>query len=160
MTSYTNKSVSLYLEKQQFSVRIKSVEGLEPPVLGQRVCDLHDVVLGHGARGARAELVEEVRLHKQQLLEVLLTPGDDVLLVVVVYLLPLELGQRLPAGPAHEEHPHLVQLLAGCHVASLLQQLLELLPQPGNNTVQFVGKHHYSHRRRAYSTFNIHQNKI
>ena len=89
MTSYTNKSVSLYLEKQQFSVRIESVEGLEPPVLGQRVCDLHDVVLGHSARRARAELVEEVRLLEQQLLEVLLAPGDELLLVVVVYLLPL-----------------------------------------------------------------------
>lgn len=127
----------LYLEKQQLPVCIESVQSLEPAVLGERVGDLHDVVLGHGARGARAKLIEEVRLLQQQLLEVLLAPGDDILLVQVVNLLPLQLGQRLPAGTAHEQHPHLVQLLARRHVARLLQQLLELLPQPGHGECKY-----------------------
>ena len=41
-----------------------------------------------GARGAGAELVEEVSLLQEQLLEVLLAPEDEVLLVQLVYLLP------------------------------------------------------------------------
>ena len=45
---------------------------------------------------------------------------------------PLLLGQRLPALAAHEEDPHLLQLLAGGHIPRLLQQLLELTPQPGH----------------------------
>merc|ERR1719195_1586403 len=106
-----------------------TVQRLEPSVLRQAVSDLHDVVLRHCPRGAGPELVEEVRLLQQELLEVLLAAEDEVLLVHLVYLLPLQLGQPLPALPAHEEDPHLLQLLAGRHVAGLLQQLLEVLPE-------------------------------
>ena len=47
-----------------------------------------EVHLSDGARGAGAELVEEVSLLQEQLLEVLLAPEDEVLLVQLVYLLP------------------------------------------------------------------------
>ena len=47
-----------------------------------------EVHLSDGARGAGAELVEEVSLLQEQLLEVLLAPEDEVLLVKLVYLLP------------------------------------------------------------------------
>ena len=117
-----------HLEEQQFSVCVHPVQSLEPPVIGQVVRDLHDVVLGDGPGRARPELIEQVRLLQEELLEVLLAPGDQVLLVQLVDLLPLHLGQSLPALPAHEQHAHLVQLLPGSHVAGLLQQLLEVLP--------------------------------
>ena len=117
-----------HLEEQQFSVCVHPVQSFEPPVLGQVVRDLHDVVLGDGPRRARPELIEQVRLLQEELLEVLLTPADQVLLVQLVDLLPLHLGQSLPALAAHEQHAHLVQLLPGRHVAGILQQLLEVLP--------------------------------
>ena len=47
-----------------------------------------EVHLSDCARGAGAELVEEVSLLQEQLLEVLLAPEDEVLLVKLVYLLP------------------------------------------------------------------------
>ena len=50
---------------------------------------------------------------------------------------PLLLGQRLPALAAHEEDPHLLQLLARGHVPGLLQQLLELTPQPGHSALDW-----------------------
>ena len=116
------------LEEQQFSVCVHPVQSFEPPVFRQVVRDLHDVVLGDGPRRAGAELIEQVRLLQEELLEVLLAPVDQVLLVELVDLLPLHLGQALPALPAHEQHADLVQLLPGSHVAGLLQQLLEVLP--------------------------------
>ena len=53
-----------------------------------------EVHLSDGARGAGAELVEEVSLLQKQLLEVLLAPEDEVLLVKLVYLLPESITQR------------------------------------------------------------------
>ena len=53
-----------------------------------------EVHLSDGARGAGAELVEEVSLLQEQLLEVLLAPEDEVLLVKLVNLLPESITQR------------------------------------------------------------------
>ena len=53
-----------------------------------------EVHLCDGARGAGAELVEEVSLLQEQLLEVLLAPEDEVLLVKLVNLLPESITQR------------------------------------------------------------------
>ena len=69
------------LEEKELPVGVHPVEGLVAAVLRQAVRDVQDVVLGDGAGGGGAELVEQVGLLQQQLLEGALAPLDQVLRV-------------------------------------------------------------------------------
>lgn len=110
------------LEQHQFPVLVQAVEHFVADIFLQDVSDLFDIVLGDGARRFDAlEMVEEVGMLEQQLLEVMLGPIDNFLLVIIVDLLAIVFGQCLEAFATHEQDTHFGQLLAGCNEASLFE---------------------------------------
>lgn len=63
---------------------------------------------------------------------------DDLLLMFVVDVVTVILGECLEALSTHEQHSHFGQGLAWRHVASVLQQLLQLLLPPVDSTVNLI----------------------